>query len=337
MTTVIKVAKIAGVSTATVSRALNRPEMVTNVTRQKVLAAVSEAGYTGNYLARNLRTRKSSLIIVLVPTIANPFFSEVINGMERVAHNFGYSVLLGDTQFSLAREHAYANMLTNKRADGLITLCPRLPNLGEQWSHIDLLEAPIVNACECSPGTPMRTVQLDNVGAARKAVEHLLSLGHRRIGFVSGPLASPLSASRFEGYEQAMDAFKTEIEENLYAIGDFSVRSGMAAAEQLLSIMNPPTAIFCCNDEMALGVITTLTSKGLTIPDDMSIVGFDDIHLAQYFHPPLTTIAQPMRDLGERAMTILCEILTGNPPELKDVILPYELVVRDSTDTNKRK
>lgn len=336
MTTVKKVASIAGVSTATVSRALNNPDKVTESTRDKVLAAVGKAGYTGNYLARNLRTRKSSLVIVLVPNISNPFFSEVIRGMERVAHDYGYSVLLGDTQNSLARERTYAMMLATKRADGLITLCPRLPHLDREYSKEDLLEAPIVNACECAPGTPMRTVQLDNVGAARKATEYLIKLGHRRIGFVAGPSDSPLSAYRFEGYERALIEAGMEVEEDLFALGDFSIQSGMIAGEQLLSIRNRPTAVFCCNDEMALGVMTEFKRQGIRIPDDMSIVGFDDIYFARYFDPPLTTIAQPMGRLGERAMQVLCEILAGTPPRTKDVVLPYELILRSSTGRNTK-
>jgi len=305
--------------------------MVADETRNKVLAAVSKAGYSVNYLARNLRTSKTSQVIVLVPNISNPFFSEVIRGIERVAHNFGYSVLLGDTQNNLARERAYTRMLTTKRADGLITLCPRLPQLDRAVAANDMLNEPIVNACERSPGTPMRTVMLDNIDAARKATEHLLNLGHRRIGFVAGPTDSPLSTERFAGYENALRHSELPVEEALYAVGDWSIESGVIAGQQLLSLQDPPTAIFCSNDEMALGVMTELKKRKVRIPEDMSIFGFDDIHFAQYFDPPLTTIAQPMGDLGERAMTVLCEILAGRPPKVKDIVLPYRLVVRDST------
>jgi len=335
MTNVKKVAELAGVSTATVSRALSRPGMVAKVTREKVIAAATKAGYSGNYLARNLRTNKTSQVIVLVPNIANPFYSEVIRGIERVAHDHGYSVLLGDTQNSLARENAYTKMYTTKRADGLITLCPRLPKLDRSIQDADLLIEPIVNACECAPGTPMRTVQLDNKGAARKATDYLISLGHQRIGFVAGPPGSPLSSERFEGYKAAMTAAKLSTPEDLFAIGDFSVESGVLAAKQLLAVKQPPTAIFCSNDEMALGVMTVLKSVGIGIPDDISIVGFDNIHFAQYFDPSLTTVAQPMGDLGEKAMTVLCETLAGNPPKVKDIVLPFDLIVRDSTAVNR--
>jgi len=335
MTSVKKVAEHARVSTATVSRALSRPDMVAAKTRQKVMDAVAKVGYTGNYLARNLRTSKSSQVVVLVPNISNPYYSEVIRGMERVAHDYGYSVLLGDTQNNLAREHGYTKMLTTKQADGLITMCPRTPQLERSISHKQFLTEPVVNACERMPGTPMRTVMIDNVGAAKKATEHLLSLGHSRIAIIAGPPHSPLSAERFAGYELAMNEANLEIEDQLYAVGDWSIESGIVAAQQLMSISNPPTAVFCSNDEMALGLMTELKKHDIVIPDDMSVVGFDDIHFAQYFDPPLTTISQPMGELGERAMTILCEILAGRPPKVKDIILPYKLIVRETTGKPK--
>jgi len=331
MSNVKKVADVAGVSSATVSRALNRPEMVAETTRRKVVAAAESLGYAGNYLARNLRVQKTSNVIVIVPNIANPFFSEVIRGIERVAQMSGYCVLLGDIQDSPKREHAYENLLATKRADGLITLSPTIPKISGRSRSVDFLQQPIVNACECAEGTPMRTVQLDNVGAGRKATEYLISLGHRRIGFVTGPDASPLTKSRLAGYREAIEAAGLKYSERLIAHGDFSIQSGIVAAQQLLSLDRPPSAIFCSNDEMALGAMSTLKSRGKKIPDDLSVVGFDNIVYAQYFDPPLTTVAQPMQEIGRRAMTMLADILAGNPPATKDVILPYELVVRSST------
>jgi LacI family repressor for deo operon, udp, cdd, tsx, nupC, and nupG len=331
MSNVKKVAHIAGVSSATVSRALNRPEMVADETRQKVVAAAAKVGYAGNYLARNLRVSKTSNVVVLVPNIANPFFSEVIRGIERVAHGAGYCVLLGDTQNSQTRERAYENLLATKRADGLITLSPTIPMLNGTSADTNFLEQPIVNACECLPNTPMRTVQLDNLGAARKATEYLLSLGHRRIGFVAGPQTSPLRETRLSGYRLAMESAGIQNDGDLVVDGDFSIQSGVVAAGRLLSIKNPPTAIFCSNDEMALGVMSGVKGRGMRIPRDISIVGFDDILFAQYFDPPLTTIAQPMREIGEHAMTVLAEILAEHPPANKDVILPFRLVVRSSS------
>ena len=331
MSSVKKVADIAGVSSATVSRALNRPEMVAEKTRKRVVAAAEKAGYAGNYLARNLRVRRTSNVVVLVPNIANPFFSEIIRGIERVAQGLGYCVLLGDTQDSPAREQAYEDMLATKRADGLISLSATSPKVTKGASAADFLDQPIVNACECPEGTPVRTVQLDNIGAARKATEYLISLGHRRIGFVTGPPASPLTQSRLAGYRAAMELAGIECAENLVVRGDFSIQSGIVAAQQLLSADQPPTAIFCSNDEMALGAMSTLKARGYLIPEQISVMGFDNILFSQYFDPPLTTVAQPMQEIGKRAMTMLADILAGNPPAVKDVILPFELVVRAST------
>jgi len=335
MSGVKEVARIAGVSTATVSRAINNPEKVAEKTLKKVIAAVSDAGYSVNHLARNLRTSKTSNVVVLVPNITNPFYSEVIRGMERVAHTYGYSVLLGDTQDSEDREAVYASMLTTKRADGLITLCPRIPQLSKQMTSDELLNAPIVNACECARDTVMRTVKIDNIAAAKEATEHLLNLGHRRIGLVAGPFESPLSIERLNGYSMALKTAGIAYDDTLVASGDFSIESGKTAAEKILSIENRPTAIFCSNDEMALGVMTALKSNGAKIPDDISIIGFDDIHYAQYFDPPLTTIAQPAGDLGELAMSQLCEILAGNPPQSRNAVLPHKLIERESTKPYK--
>lgn len=332
MASIRQVAAFAGVSTATVSRALKHPDVVSPRTREQVLAAVRSLGYTPNSIARSLRTLKSQLILVLVPDIGNPFFSEIIQGMEQVAHVNEYSLLLGDTQGSPERETQYAERVTARQADGLITLNGRIPfaHYREKLKKgVDL--PPIVNACERSPEKLVPHVGIDNRTAALKAVQFLIDLGHRRIAFVTGPMTSNLSTDRLAGYREALQTARIRGDEHFIVNGDFTAESGTAAAKQLLALTRRPTAIFCSNDEMAIGVIKVLRVQGVQVPTQMSVVGFDDIPLARYFDPALTTILQPKVDIGRRAMTVLAEILAGKKQLTTDHILPFQLVVRDST------
>jgi LacI family repressor for deo operon, udp, cdd, tsx, nupC, and nupG len=322
---ITEVAAAAGVSVATVSRALQRPEMVTEETRRRVHEAVKRLGYTPNAQARTLRTAKTRLIIALVPDIANPFFSEVIRGIEQVAHENHYSVLLGDTQNSMSREQAYADMIAAKQADGLITLIPHVPKI-----QIDG-RLPVVNACECVKDRSISSIGVDNVQGARVAVNHLLTLGHRRIAFISGPASSPLTADRRRGYELALRGAGLELDDALVAPGDFSAESGLSAVEFLLARKKKFTAIFCSNDEMAIGAIRALKAFRLRVPEDISVVGFDDIRFARYTDPPLTTIVQPKNELGREAMNLLIEILAGGDAPTRKRVLPADLVVRGST------
>lgn len=336
MASIKQVARLAGVSTATVSRTLKHPEVVTAATREKVMAAVTRVGYTPNFLARNLRTLRSQAILVLVPDIGNPFFSEIIKGMEQVAHAHGYSLLLGDTQNNPEREMEYAARVSARQADGLITLSSRIPfkNYRERIRNGTL--PPLVNACECVSDPHVPTVQIDNRAAAFKATQYLLDLGHRRIGFVTGPLVSPLSTERLKGYQAALRAAGITGRKPPVVNGDFTAASGEAAAEQILEAKPRPSAVFCSNDEMAIGLITAVKARGLRVPEQLSVIGFDDIPLARYFDPPLSTILQPKLEIGRSAMKLLCDmLLTGRPPATMAHTLPFQLVVRDSTGRHR--
>ena len=330
MPTIYEVAKRARVSTATVSRVLSRPDVVAEKTRRRVMNAVERLGYEPNSTAKNLRTLRTGKLIVSVPDISNPFFSLILQGIEAAAQREGYSVLVGDTQHDEKREEGYAMMLRRKEADGLIFLGHRLPH--ECATMIRAMKprcAPIVNGCEFSPTLGIPSVHIDNATAASDAMDHLYRLGHRRVGIVTGPLVSPLSRDRLRGATSR--AKKAGAERDFIVMnGDFSIESGAVAAERLLGRKEAPTAIFCFNDEMAIGVIDTARRRKLRIPDDLSVVGFDDIRFARYTDPPLTTVAQPMRQIGEGTVRLLLEILQGRgSPE--SVTLPHMLVVRSST------
>jgi LacI family transcriptional regulator, repressor for deo operon, udp, cdd, tsx, nupC, and nupG len=329
--TIYEVAKRAGVSTATVSRVLSQPAVVSPDTRQKVLRAVALLDYAPNSAAKNLRTLRTGLLLVTVPDISNPFFSLILQGIEDAAQREGYAVLLGDTQHDEEREDRYALMLKRKEADGLIVLGHRLPR--EAAALVRTMAprcAPVVNACEFSPRLGIPSVHIDNARAAAEAMDHLYRLGHRRIGIITGPLVSPLSRDRLRGATQRA---KQERADRDFVVlnGDFSIESGAAAAERLLGRREPPTAIFCFNDEMAMGAVETAKRRSLRVPLDVSIVGFDDIRFARCIDPPLTTVAQPMRAIGEGTVRLLLQILQNDTMAPESVTLPHTLTIRSST------
>src|SRR5262249_24449312 len=247
-----------------------------------------------------------------VPDISNPFFSLILQGIEDAALRDGYAVLLGDTQHDEAREDRYAMMLKRKEADGLIVLGHRLPK--EAAALVRSMAprcAPVVNGSKFSPKLGIPSVHIDNAKAATEAMDHLYRLGHRRIGIVTGPLVSPLSRDRLHG---ATSRAKQQRAERDFVVmnGDFSIESGAAAAERLLGRRDPPTEVFCSKDEMAMGAIETAKPHGLRVPLDLPLVGLDDIRFARCVDPPLTTIAQPMRAIGEGVVRLLLEILNSD-------------------------
>jgi LacI family repressor for deo operon, udp, cdd, tsx, nupC, and nupG len=331
MPTIYEVARRAGVSTATVSRVLSRPDIVAPPTRKRVMQAVEVLGYTPNAAAAQLRTLRTAKLLVTVPDISNPFFSLILRGIEDAAQREGYSVLLGDTQHDDEREGRYAQMLRRKEADGLIFLGHRLPKTAAALVRAAAPGcAPIVNGCEFSPKLGIPSVHIDNAKAAAEAIDHLYALGHRRIGVITGPLVSPLSRDRLDG---AMSrAGRQRAQRDLVVMnGDFSIESGAVGAARLLGRAQRPTAIFCFNDEMAMGVYQTARQLGIRVPTDLSVVGFDDIRFSRYMDPPLTTVAQPMREIGEGTVRLLMRVLAdpATPPE--SVTLPHILTIRSST------
>ena len=326
MATIRDVSKIAGVSVATVSRTLSKPDKVSKKTRKIVEAAIEETNYKPDILARNFRTRKSSTIVVLVPDITNPFFSRVIRGIEQTAQSLGYAVLLGDTQSLRSREYAYANMVKTSQADGIIQLDCHIP-----FEDKNDAAAPLVNACDCVRGTDIPTVELDNAAAAMTMTEHLIALGHTNIGLITGPVSSTITQDRLNGYKLALNNASIEFNPANITVGDYSISSGTLAACDLLKMQKQPSAIFCMNDEMAIGAIQQAKKIGLNVPRDISVAGFNNISFAEYCEPPLTTISQPAEEFGTQAMSKLYDVINGNESKNKNTYLPFELIVRDST------
>jgi LacI family repressor for deo operon, udp, cdd, tsx, nupC, and nupG len=325
------VAELAGVSTSTVSRTLERPEAVAEETQRRVMEAVAACGYTPNISARNLRRMETRLITVMLPDVTNPFFNEIVRGVERVAREHGYSVLLADTENLPGQETAYGNLLAARQTDGLILLNGRIPNGLLPADGVPAKTPPIVVACEYVANLDLPTVQIDNIKAAREATEYLLGLGHTRIGFVTGPLWSVLSRDRLHGYRDAILDAGLEYDEALVVSGNFSIVSGVAATNQLLALPHRPTAVFASNDEMAIGAVRAARDQALLVPDDLSVMGFDDIRFAAFMDPPLTTVSQPGGEIGRTAMEILLKIIADEPIERRRHLLPTHLELRGST------
>jgi len=327
------VAEMAGVSTATVSRTLMNPEKVSLATRQKVEQAVAAVGYAPNTLSRAIKRNESKMILVLVPDISDPFFADVIQGIELTATQHGYLVLIGDYLKQKQRESIFLNLIVAKQLDGVLLLgsdVPFDPNQEDQRNF-----PPIVMANEFSPDLQLPTVHIDNLTASFEAINYLLRLGHQRIACITGPEHMPLCKYRLQGYIQALQRSNLNVISQYIAQGDFSYESGARAFNTLMHVSPAPTAVFCHNDVMAIGAISQAKKLGLRIPQDVSIIGFDDLKLSQYCDPPLTTVAQPRFQIGEQAMLLLIEQLNGNNVRGGSRLLESKLVIRGSTTTLK--
>jgi LacI family repressor for deo operon, udp, cdd, tsx, nupC, and nupG len=290
---------------------------------------VRQTGYTLNAAAQSLRQRRSNTVLVVVPDIGNAFFAKILAGIEHEAAVAGLTMLIGNTGRSKAREDAYVRYLLNGRADGALLLAePQsawfdIPKLNAQGLH------PIVTISEVGPRHQTVAVSIDNEAAAHSAVCHLITQGHRLIAHLAGPADNILTEQRLAGYRRALRDANLPQHESLIFPGDFSLPSGPLAFARLQTQPLRPSAIFCANDEMALGFISAAHQAGVQVPHDLSVVGFDDIHFAQAYIPALTTIRQPRAEMGAAAMRLLLAILAGEAPA--SVRLAGALVLRDST------
>ncbi|MDU9038068.1 LacI family DNA-binding transcriptional regulator [Pseudomonas corrugata] len=328
MSNIREVARLAGVSVATVSRTLKSPERVLPETRDKVNAAVEQAGYRPNLMAVQFRSRRTGNLVILVPAIANTFFARVISGAQQSAQAAGYRLLLCDTQGRAEVEREFAALVYARQADGVIQLRASNPFASLPPGAEAL---PLVNACEVIKDAGFPTISLDNRAAAQAMTEYLIGLGHRRIGIIKGPRSSPLTLDRVAGYEDALRQAGLAVDPGLICHGDFTLNAGYDGAGAMLALAERPSALFCENDEMAIGALKRIKESGLRVPEDISLVGFDDIPFAAYCDPPLTTIAQPAETFGRRAVEMLIALIENKPVAERHVVLPFELTVRDSS------
>jgi LacI family repressor for deo operon, udp, cdd, tsx, nupC, and nupG len=323
----IDVARLANVSVATVSRVLSEPKSVKDSTRQKVLDAIAKLCYEPNILGRQLRTKETRMIMVVIPDITNTFFSKIIRGIQSVAFSSGYQVLLGDTGNTIRREAVYMDLLKQKHMDGIILLTAKTDKL--EMEKI-AKRYPIVVACEYLANLQIPTVSINNVKGARTLVERLVLLGHRRIAHISGPVDSVLSNDRYTGYRLVMEENYLYNDGELVMEGDFTIESGYRAMVRLLESGNRPTAVFAANDAMAIGAIKCLKERKIRVPEHIAIAGFDDSDISVLYEPALTTIATPTFQLGEEAMKLLLAQLRGEEISNNKIVLDSRLEIRSS-------
>ncbi|MBN1566195.1 MAG: LacI family DNA-binding transcriptional regulator [Anaerolineae bacterium] len=327
--TIIDVAREAGVSNSTVSRVVNNSELVKPETREKVLNAMMRLGYVVNQQARSLRGGRSQVVGVLVPDVGNSYIGEIIRGIDAELAANQYDLLLYTTHRRKTKESTHVATITRGLADGLLLLLPTnvqayMESLqAQQFPHV-LIDYQAVDNKWTS------TIQSTNWQGAYDATQYLIELGHRRIGYVVGLREMQCSLDRLAGYRAALADYAIPFDPALVYYGDFYLPEGYDATTTLLQASPPPTAIFAANDLSALGVMEAIRSHGLSIPNDISVIGFDDIPDAAQFHPSLTTVRQPLEDMGRLAVRTLLKRLANPDLHGERVELPTELIVRNS-------
>ncbi|MBI5031720.1 MAG: LacI family DNA-binding transcriptional regulator [Chloroflexi bacterium] len=321
------VAKKAGVSVATVSRVLNDSPLVSPQVRERVLSAVKELNYQPNRTAQRLRAGRSHVIGLIISDIQNPFFTSVVRGIEDVAYKYSYSVVLCNSDEDVEKEQLYIGVLSSERVAGVIIV----PTGNDCCSPLLNLQMPVVMMDRVVPGLSTDFVVLDNVAGAYAAIQHLLELGHRRIGMVSAPPGISVGTERQRGYENAMHDYGIAVDAMLIQPGNFKENGGYQAASKLLELKPRPTAIFAANNLMTMGAYQAISDKGLRIPDDISVIGFDDMPWFGLVHPPLTAVRQPTYEIGAQAAELLFARLLDSTTPIQRKILQPELIVRSST------
>jgi LacI family transcriptional regulator len=329
MPTMREVADKAKVSPTTVSHVINNTRFVSEDVRARVTAAMKELGYRPNALARSLRRGITFTIGLILPDSANPFFAEIGRAIEETAFQYGYNVILCNTEGEYNREQIYVDLLTKKQVDGLIFVAAGAQS--ESLSSLLQDDILVVLIDRQVPGIDVDVVLSDNRQGGYLATKHLVDLGHTRIACISGPSDITPSSERVIGYLQALQEAGMPPDEKLIISGNFRVESGHQIVQELLAFPNPPTAVFASNDLMAIGAMRAVTQKGLRVPEDVSIVGFDDIELASYISPALTTVRQPKMEMGKTAVDLLIKQTQEGNRTASLTILNNELIVRDST------
>ena len=322
------IAKRARVSPSTVSRALDDHPYIRAETKKRILELAKEMDYVPSTVAKSLAANKTWTIGMVLAAISDPFMGRVVEGMERVAVEAGFNVFISTSQNDRQQEIAAIKMLQKRRVDGIIVIASHLFDQYPQF--FGRSKVPIVIINEQKPGETMHFVTVDDVHAAQLAVEHLLALGHCRIGYVGVTNRPKSNQYRVKGYRDALEAAGIASDPALIftsnTIADHA-KVGEASLEPLLAA--GATAVFCYNDTTAMGLLAACYKRGISVPDNLSIIGFDDIDMAAYTIPPLTTIRQPRFELGQRAMHMMLDLLAGKEPE--NQVVPGELVVRQTT------
>jgi len=329
MATIREVAESAGVSYATVSHVINNTRLVSQETRERVVAAMAALNYRPNALARSLRQGKTNTIGLVLPDSANPFFAEISRSIEDEAFKKGYSVFLCNTELDTQRELFYVDVLSKKQVDGIIFVAT-----GDQADSLDFLlrqNMPVVMIDRDVPKVEVDAVLTDNQLGGFLATHHLIELGHKRIACIAGPSSITPSAERIIGYRRALEQAGLSYDENLIVRGDYHAQSGMEITHSILRMNPRPTAIFALNDLMALGALRAAAETNYSVPRDLAVVGYDNLELARFTNPPLTTIAQPKKEIGAQAVNLLVDRISQKSRPPNRLVLAPELIIRRST------
>lgn len=329
--TIKDVAKRAGVSLGTVSNVVNGLQSVKKENREKVLKAMEELEYIPNFTAQTLKTNKSKTIGLILPTIVNPFYPAVAKGVEDTANRLGYNVILCNSERDAIKETHYMDMLISTRAAGVILIKSKMTD--EQISQYSKKITLILVDSRPDFKENIDMIEAANYEGSFKAVEYLLyTLNHIKIAYISGDLKTKSDIDRLNGYKDAVKGKAHEINEEYIKVGDFKWESGYNYAIELLSMKNRPTAICCGNDLMAIGVIKAARKLGIKVPEELSVVGFDDIDMCELIIPALTTVRQPKYDQGDKAARVLFDkIKNGDRHVEKNYVLSTDLMIRQST------
>jgi len=327
-TTIKDVAELAGVHPSTVSRVINNDSRISEKTKEKVILIINKLGYTPNAIARGLKTKRTYTLGMLIPDITNPFFAEIARGAEDAANTNGFNIILCNTDDKLKKERIYLEILKGKRVDGLILGTAHIKD--KSILELEKKKFPYILVCRGIKELEKNCVIVDDVGGGTIATEHLIKLGHRRIAHIAGPLKVRGSINRLEGYKLALKKHQIEYKEELVEEGDFRINGGYQAMKKFLKLVEPPTAIFAANDLLALGAMQAIQKKKYHVPKDFSIIGFDDIRLASFVYPPLTTIRQPMLEMGELAVKMLIKIIEEGEFNQRKEVLESKLIIRES-------
>ncbi|WP_411953672.1 catabolite control protein A [Alkalibacillus sp. S2W] len=328
--TIYDVAKEANVSMATVSRVINGNTNVKPATRQKVLNAIGELGFRPNAVARGLASRKTTSVGVIIPDISNLFFAELARGIEDIASMYKYHIILSSSDQQQNKELDLLDNMLEKQVDGVIFMGSSVTS--EHIEAFSQANVPVILAATVDDSHTLPSVNIDYYEAMKDAVIHLSQqIDKEAIGFVTSPLNAKINEMKRQGYLDAIKESGLPFNEEYVYPGDDSYQSGIDAANYFLNQSNPPRAIITSSDEMALGVVHGAQDYGIKVPDDLNVVGFDNTRLANMVRPTLTSVLQPMYDIGAVSMRLLTKLLRGEEIEEEQVTLPHRIVVRDST------
>ncbi|MFC0213183.1 catabolite control protein A [Paenibacillus chartarius] len=328
--TIYDVAREAGVSMATVSRVVNNNPNVKPQTRKKVFEAIERLGYRPNAVARGLASKKTTTVGVVIPDISNSIFAEVARGIEDIANMYHYNIILCNSDKRKEKEIRVVNTLLEKQVDGLLFMGGVVTD--DHLQAFKTASVPVVLCATADEKKTMPSVDIDHEGAAFDAVNELIREGHRDIAMITGTLQDPANGyARYQGYKRALEEAGIQVREQFVRVGNYRYESGMEAAKYFLEQEQRPTAIFSATDEMAIGAIHAIQDQGLRVPEDVSVISIDNIRMASMVRPQLTTVAQPMYDIGAVSMRLLTKLMNKDAVEQSQVVLPHEIIRRKST------